>query len=249
LDSDPAIRWQVMHDLTGAPADTVAAERARVGDEGWGARLLALQQPGGQWPAGTPAFSSEAAQQWWRSLGPARQGTLMPAWTSTTWSLALLRAFGLDPDSAAARRAVGLVRDNVQWEHDGEPFFAGEVEPCGRARGLRLGALTVGGWRGCDAMAAQRQLPSRCTRRPGSRRSTRSYVSSVTVWSWFRSGPDALASARCERPPFRPRAGSACSQPRPRTARLPWTRRVFRRATSSWWASRPLRTAWTGARR
>ena len=30
LDSDPAIRWQVMQDLAGAPAEEVAAERARV---------------------------------------------------------------------------------------------------------------------------------------------------------------------------------------------------------------------------
>ena len=28
LDSDPAIRWQVMRDLTDAPAEDVAAERA-----------------------------------------------------------------------------------------------------------------------------------------------------------------------------------------------------------------------------
>jgi hypothetical protein len=49
LDSDPAIRWQVMHDLTDEPAEVVAAERARVAREGWGARLLALQTPDGRW--------------------------------------------------------------------------------------------------------------------------------------------------------------------------------------------------------
>src|SRR5690606_32617543 len=43
LDSDPAIRWQVLRDLLQAPADTVALERARVAMEGVGARLLALQ--------------------------------------------------------------------------------------------------------------------------------------------------------------------------------------------------------------
>ena len=42
LDSDPSIRWQVMRDLTDAPADKIAAERARVATEGAGARLLAL---------------------------------------------------------------------------------------------------------------------------------------------------------------------------------------------------------------
>ena len=140
LDSDPAIRWQVMRDLADAPQGSVAAERARVAREGWGARLLALQQPHGQWPAGTPTFPSEEAEEWWYSLGPQRQGTLFPVWTSTTWSLVLLMAFGVEPDSAAARHAVDLVRDNVRWEHDDERFFDGEVEPCINGRTVALGA-------------------------------------------------------------------------------------------------------------
>jgi hypothetical protein len=153
LDSDPAIRWQVMRDLAGAAENLVAAERARVSGEGWGARLLALQQRNGQWPVGTPAFSSEAAEKWWDSLGSARQGTLFPAWTSTTWSLVLLRAFGLDPGSAAARHAVSLVRENVRWEHDGEPFFAGEAEPCINGRVVALGAYF-----GVDVAAVVKRL-------------------------------------------------------------------------------------------
>lgn len=52
----------------------------------------------------------------------------------------LLREFGVDPASVAARRAAGLVRENVRWEHDGEPFFAGEVEPCINGRTVALGA-------------------------------------------------------------------------------------------------------------
>ena len=108
MDSDPAIRWQVMRDLTEAPEGLAAAERARVAREGWGAQLLALQQPHGQWPTGSPAFSAEDAdaEQWWHSLGPARQGTLFPVWTSTTWSLTLLMAFGVDPASAAGLLAA-----------------------------------------------------------------------------------------------------------------------------------------------
>ena len=39
LDSDPAIRWQVLRDLTDADAAQVSAERARVATEGWGASL------------------------------------------------------------------------------------------------------------------------------------------------------------------------------------------------------------------
>src|SRR5204862_4403846 len=49
LDSDPAIRWQVMRDLTGEAPNTIAAERSRVATEGWGAQLLALQSPAGNW--------------------------------------------------------------------------------------------------------------------------------------------------------------------------------------------------------
>lgn len=52
LDSNPAIRWQVLLDLADAPAEIVAAERARVATEGWGAQLLALQGEDGQWAGG-----------------------------------------------------------------------------------------------------------------------------------------------------------------------------------------------------
>ena len=52
LDSDPAIRWQVLHDIVHAPAQTITTERARTVTEGWGARLLALQGDDGQWAGG-----------------------------------------------------------------------------------------------------------------------------------------------------------------------------------------------------
>lgn len=140
LDSDPAIRWQVLRDLLGAPETEVAAERARIAREGWGARCLALQRPDGQWAGGAPDFGSPAAERWWRSLPRERQGTLFPQWTSTTWSLRLLLDFGLDPKSAQARRAVARVREGCRWEHDGEPFFEGEVEPCINGRVVALGS-------------------------------------------------------------------------------------------------------------
>ncbi len=140
LDSDPAIRWQVMRDLLDAPEEQVAAERARIAREGWGARLLALQRDDGQWEGGVPAFRSGDAVKWWHSLPADRRGTLFPEWTSTAWSLTLLREFGLDPESASARRAVQRVRDGCRSEHDGEPFFAGEVEPCINGRTVALGS-------------------------------------------------------------------------------------------------------------
>jgi len=140
LDSDPAIRWQATRDLTDAPDDAVAAERARVATEGWGARLLALQGTDGHWSRDAPTFPSAAATNWWQSLPPERRGTLFPAWTSTAWTLHLLRDLGIDPASAGARRAVARVRENCRWEHDGEPFFEGEVEPCINGRTVAIGA-------------------------------------------------------------------------------------------------------------
>ena len=140
LESDPAIRWQVMRDLTDAPEEDVAAERSRIAKEGWGARLLALQRPDGHWDGGFPTFRSTEAAEWWQSLPPERQGTLFPEWTSTSWSLMLLRNYGLDPVSAQARHVVHLVREHCRWEHDGEPFFAGEVEPCINGKIVAMGA-------------------------------------------------------------------------------------------------------------
>ena len=129
LDSDPAIRWQVLRDLVRAPADAVAAERARVTTEGWGARLLALQEDG-QW-AGGACFPAEG---WRRAEGEGQP------WTSTLPTLQLLRDFGVDPRSEKVRRAVALVRDHCRWEHAGQPFFSGEVEPCINGRVVLLGA-------------------------------------------------------------------------------------------------------------
>ncbi|MFY9822106.1 MAG: hypothetical protein WAM82_12040, partial [Thermoanaerobaculia bacterium] len=49
LDGDAAIRWQVLRDLLGAAEGTVERERRKIAIEGWGARLLALQDPQGTW--------------------------------------------------------------------------------------------------------------------------------------------------------------------------------------------------------
>jgi hypothetical protein len=58
--------------------------------------------------------------------------------------LMLLRDFGLDPASGEARHALGLVRDRVTWQgweaYDGNPFFAGEVEPCINGQVAAVGA-------------------------------------------------------------------------------------------------------------
>ena len=147
LESDPSIRWQVMDDLMGAPAGTVSAERSRIATEGWGARLLALQRPDGQWG----------------------DGSVEPFWWSNMYTLVFLRDLGIDPASAPARNAIERVRESVTWgpEFGNSPFFEGEVEPCINGRVVALGAyfgvrsdrlvdrllseqLTDGGWN-CEA--------------------------------------------------------------------------------------------------
>jgi hypothetical protein len=130
LDAGPAIRWQVLRDLVQAPAEVVAAERARVAAEGWGARLLALQGTDGQW-AGGACFPAEG----WR-----RDEDQGQPWTSTLPTLQLLRDFGIDPCADRVRRAVASVGDRCRWEHAGQPFFSGEVEPCINGRTVALGA-------------------------------------------------------------------------------------------------------------
>jgi hypothetical protein len=129
LDADPAIRWQVLRDLVHAPAEAVAAERARVATEGWGARLLAVQGEDGQW-AGGACFPAEG---WRRDEDPGQP------WTATLPTLQLLHDFGVDPCADRVRRAVARVRDRCRWEHAGEPFFSGEVEPCINGRTVTLG--------------------------------------------------------------------------------------------------------------
>ncbi|HEY4283024.1 MAG TPA: hypothetical protein VGM62_08160 [Chthoniobacterales bacterium] len=159
LDSDPSIRWQVMRDLIDAPAEEVAAERERVATAGAGARLLALQGADGRW--------GDAA--WNRG------------WNSTMHVLMLLRDMGLDHASEPGRRAVELVRDRVTWkgcgprECDGNPFFAGEVEPCINGQVAAVGAYFGQDVRGIVNRLLAEQLPDggwNCEVPNGSRRSS-----------------------------------------------------------------------------
>ena len=129
LDADPALRWQVLRDLIDAPPDEVAAERAKVAVEGWGARLLAARDADGQW-AGGACFPAGFR-------GDFSSGQ---PWTSTLPTLTLLRELGVDPAAERVRDAVRLVAENCRWEHAGQPFFAGEVEPCINGRTVAVGA-------------------------------------------------------------------------------------------------------------
>src|SRR5581483_3464356 len=120
LDSDPAIRWQVMRDLTDSSAELVAAERARVATEGWAREILDQQRADGQWG----------------------DGVATPFWWSNLYTLVFLRDLGIDPASAPARAAIERVRERVTWGpgFGDSPFFEGEVEPCINGRVVALGA-------------------------------------------------------------------------------------------------------------
>jgi hypothetical protein len=160
LDSDPAIRWQVMRDLTNETPDAIAVESSRVAVKGWGAKLLALQSPAG-------------------NFGQAKQdrGLLV-----TLYSLVVLMDLGIDADSKAAQKAIDRVDKRLRFKgHDNRRFFDGETEPCINGRILAVGAyfkrpnaalarqllreqLEDGGWN-CEAVE-----PS--AKRPLSRRSS-----------------------------------------------------------------------------
>ncbi|HEY0797112.1 MAG TPA: hypothetical protein VGD64_15170, partial [Acidisarcina sp.] len=126
LDSDPAIRWQVMRDLTDADPDVTVAERRRVASEGWGAQLLAAQSAAGHWGAGP--------RGWREDLPRDDRGLLI-----TLYSLVVLKDLGLDPNSKQARKMIDRVDKRLVFKLLGNrPFLDGETEPCinGRILGV-----------------------------------------------------------------------------------------------------------------
>ncbi|SEB77459.1 hypothetical protein SAMN04489806_1742 [Paramicrobacterium humi] len=190
LDSDPAIRWQVLRDLLHAPGDQVDAERDRVAHAGWGARLLDLQDADGHWSGGTH-FPAE-------NHTPGFQ-----PWTATSFTLQQLRQFGVRPADARVRRAIAKVRDNVRWEYDDLPFFDGEVEPCINGLATAVGAYFGEDVRSIVARLLADQLDDggwNCEAERGSTRS--SFNSTIAVLEGLLEfeqtrGPDpAVTSAR-----------------------------------------------------
>ena len=160
LDSDPSIRWQTMRDLTGEAPNAIAAERSRVATEGWGAQLLALQSPAGNW-GGSP--------RGWREELPEEDRVLL----ITLYTLVVLKDLGLDPASKEARRMIDRVDERVVFRRlNNRPFLHGETEPCINGRILAIGAyfkepndalanqllgeqLEDGGWN-CEAPKSRR---------------------------------------------------------------------------------------------
>jgi hypothetical protein len=128
LDSDPAIRWQVMRDLTDEAPEAIAAERSRVATEGWGARLLVLQSADGSWCGGPRG---------WRDDLPKEHRDLL----ITLYSLSVLKDLGLDAASRQARRMIDRVNKRLvfTWLNN-RPYLQGETEPCINGRILGIGA-------------------------------------------------------------------------------------------------------------
>ena len=134
LDSDPALRWQVERDLLGAPEATWRSTRARTATEGFGARLLALQDPDGQWAGGAyfPAGYT----------GPDSEDAGQP-YTATTWSLNALREWGVD--AAALGDTAERLAASSRWEYGDLPYWGGEADCC-----INAFTLANGAWLGVD---------------------------------------------------------------------------------------------------
>jgi hypothetical protein len=120
LEGDPAIRWQALRDLAGAARPAVERERGKVAREGWGGRLLARQDSEGRWAGG---LSSDG-------------GLYSPKWISTTYTMLMLRDFGLPASNRQALKACrllldgGLQRDggiNYGWRGRSETCITGMV--------------------------------------------------------------------------------------------------------------------------
>jgi hypothetical protein len=132
LDSDPAIRWQAMRDLTDASPEAISAARVRVPREGIASEILACQGADGAWH---------------------RTGT--PDWLPTLFTMLLLRATGVDRAEPAVDLAMARLNAGFRWDESfgSKPFFEGEVEPC-----INGGTLALGAYFGRPAESLARRL-------------------------------------------------------------------------------------------
>jgi len=109
-DGDPAIRWQTERDLLREVPEVWAATRSEVGRVGWGKRLLDRQDEEGTWG----------------------RGLYGPKWTSTTYTLLLLRRLGLPPSNSKAIAGCQRLLDGADWIDGGVSLFTGHqlAEKC-----------------------------------------------------------------------------------------------------------------------
>ena len=102
LEGDPSIRWQVQRDLLNVSRTKYETERKKIAQEGWGARLLSLQDADGRWGGGLYG----------------------PKWTSTTYTMLTLRQLGLQVNHPQAKRACKIFLDQGFYTDGGINFFS-----------------------------------------------------------------------------------------------------------------------------
>ena len=156
LDGDPAVVWQTQRDLLDLPSSQWEQNRRLISTEGWGRALLDRQDESGTWGG----------------------GLYNPKWTSTTYTLLLLRRFGLAQDSPQAVAGLRRLLDDADWVEGGVSYWSSRplAERCvngmvlsiaswfdiddGRIddiAGLLLGSrLTDGGWNCGDRQGRSR---------------------------------------------------------------------------------------------
>jgi hypothetical protein len=142
MDSDPAIRWQVMRDLVHETPDNYEAEREKVAQSGWGLTLLAQQSADGLW--GNSLYNGK--------------------WTSTTYSLYLLKVLGLVPRHSQALAGCSPLIEGGLYEGREIRFSRGQAAADLGVTALVLSITSYFGWpiEEISAIAAylgDRQLP------------------------------------------------------------------------------------------
>ena len=205
LAGDPAIRWQAMRDVKPAAEAGVRREQRRVAKEGWGAQLLERQDPDGRWGG----------------------GVYTPKWTSTTYTLLLLRSLGLEPGHAQAMRGCRILFDTGFWSDCGINFYPRRYqrsETC-----ISSMVLAAASWFGLDdarvdqlaAHVMAQQMPDggwNCRAMPG--------YGSATHGS-FHTTISAL-EALLEYQRFRPRRAQAAREAQARGRQFLLVHRLFR---------------------
>ena len=104
MEGDPSVRWRTRRDLLGLEHE---ADQARVATDGWGAELLSRQDPDGLWDG----------------------GHYSPKWTSTTYTLLMLRRLGLDPGNDQALLGCHRLFDDARWIRGGISYWKTHTEP------------------------------------------------------------------------------------------------------------------------
>jgi len=101
LLGDVSIRWQTFRDLLKSDAETTENEREKIAETGWGAKLLAVQDSCGMWS----------------------RGLYSPKWTSTTYTMLLLRRLGLQQNHPQVKKSCQLLLDKGFYSDGGINYF------------------------------------------------------------------------------------------------------------------------------